>query len=108
MPFSDHLGVPMRAVSCRDWFNLEPHAKGRELMGLNVGFHGATYVMLADAPTTSREDNGIFARVRPKPLQTYVILAIVDNVLQRTIQIPPQDMNFHFAQPLTDGNLLLV
>jgi hypothetical protein len=36
-----------------------------------------------------------------------VILVIPDEGAHRIIEIPPQNTNFHFVQPMPDGNLLL-
>src|SRR5262245_53686623 len=98
----------MHVISCQDWFDLNPHAGERELVDVQIGFDGATYVLLADRPTEYRDEKGIFARVRPKRRQSYVVLVITEDGSHRVIPIPPQDMNFHYVQPMPDGNLLLV
>jgi hypothetical protein len=99
-----------KSMRISEWANLSEHLRGREIVGVSVGFDRRVYVLLANLPTSYRELKGgaSFAKVRPPSPQSYRVVIVGEDGLAWWVDTPEQTVNFHDVQPLPDGNLLFV
>lgn len=90
--------------------DLTDHLEGLELVSVNLSQSGHLFVLTAKQPLDYRRviNNASFAMAHPDNPSDFVVFEFAQGELHRQIEILEQSWNYHFVQPLPDGELLLV
>jgi hypothetical protein len=86
------------------------HLTDLDLMGVSAGPSGELYALAVTSPADTREvtaSGASIPRIRTDHPQDVVVLRFDGRRVAR-LEIPDQTWNYHHAQPLPDGELLLV